>query len=429
MAVAYAFAVNMGGTTVPTPLYPLYQRDLGVSGLMVTVVFAMYALGVIAALVWFGRASDHVGRRPVLRWGLALSAASGVVFLAANGVAGLLVGRLLSGLSAGLFAGTATAALVDLVTADRRPWATLVATAVSMGGLGTGPVLSGVLAEWVPWPLRLSFAVHLGLLAVAACGLYLIPEPMKVRPANDTDASRGAPAQARPHTACVAGEPSQQSGGAPAQARPKRGLSGRGTQPAQQRPRVPDDLRVPFVAAATAGFAGFAVLGLFGAVAPGFLATVLDLHNRALAGVVVGLVFAGSLIGQVLCGRTSAPAALPRGCWLLVAGLAAVAAALAFRQLAFLVAGGVVAGVGQGLVFRAGLTSMTVLSPPERRGEVASALYVVYYLALAVPIVGLGLVSRVLDLRTAGLVFSVAVGALALGARWQLAHVERPAPT
>src|SRR5947209_19608622 len=96
---AYAFAVTMLGTTLPTPLYSLYQRRFGFSELMITVIFATYAAGVIAALLLFGRLSDEVGRRPVLIGGLLLSAASAVVFLLANGLGLLLVGRVLSGLS------------------------------------------------------------------------------------------------------------------------------------------------------------------------------------------------------------------------------------------------------------------------------------------------------------------------------------------
>src|SRR5205807_4344559 len=109
---AYAFAVTMLGTTLPTPLYPLYRVRFGFSELMITVIFAIYASGVIVALVLVGRLSDEIGRRPVLLPGLAFSALSAVVFLLAQGLVPLLVGRVLSGFSAGTFTGTATATLV-----------------------------------------------------------------------------------------------------------------------------------------------------------------------------------------------------------------------------------------------------------------------------------------------------------------------------
>src|SRR5947209_17020964 len=108
---AYAFAVTMLGTTLPTPLYTLYRERFGFSELMITVIFATYAAGVIAALLMVGRLSDEIGRRPVLLPGLALSALSAVCFLLANSLVPLLAGRVLSGLSAGIFTGTATATL------------------------------------------------------------------------------------------------------------------------------------------------------------------------------------------------------------------------------------------------------------------------------------------------------------------------------
>jgi MFS family permease len=146
-ATAYAFAAAMVGTTLPTPLYALYQRRYGFSELIITVIFGVYALGVIAALLLAGRLSDAVGRRPVLLAGLLLSALSAVAFLLANGLALLIVGRILSGLSAGVFTGTATATLVDLHGAERAGRATLVAAVANMGGLGSGPLLSAALAS------------------------------------------------------------------------------------------------------------------------------------------------------------------------------------------------------------------------------------------------------------------------------------------
>ncbi|WP_007520344.1 MFS transporter, partial [Pseudofrankia saprophytica] len=173
---AYAFVVTMAGTTLPTPLYPAYRAEFGFSQLMVTVIFATYAIGVIAALLLFGRLSDRVGRRAVLLPGLVASAASAVVFLLAGGLPELLAGRLLSGLSAGIFTGTATATIVDLAAPGRAGRAALVATVANIGGLGCGPVVAGLVARFGEHPLRLTFVVDLALLVLAALGVLLLPE-------------------------------------------------------------------------------------------------------------------------------------------------------------------------------------------------------------------------------------------------------------
>jgi MFS family permease len=179
--VVYAFAVVMLGTTLPTPLYPLYEMTFGASPTVITTIFSTYAVGVIAALLLVGRLSDEIGRRPVLLPGLACSAASAVVFLLAHGVAEIYAGRILSGLSAGIFTGTATAAILDLAPDDRRGFATTVAVACNIFGLACGPLIAGVLAEWAPAPLRLPYAVDLVLLAPAVVGVLLAPETVRRR--------------------------------------------------------------------------------------------------------------------------------------------------------------------------------------------------------------------------------------------------------
>ena len=113
LRVAAAFLVTMVGTTMPTPLYPLYEQRFGFGSLVVTVVFATYAVGVGTALVVLGGLSDRIGRRPVLLLGLVFALLSSLVFLIPVEPA-LFVGRLLSGLSAGIFTGTATATIIDL---------------------------------------------------------------------------------------------------------------------------------------------------------------------------------------------------------------------------------------------------------------------------------------------------------------------------
>jgi MFS family permease len=365
--VALTLAVAMLSTTLPTPLYALYRERFGLSELLITVIFATYATGVIASLLLFGRLSDQIGRRRVLLPGLVLSALSAAAFLLANGLALLIVGRILSGLSAGIFTGTATATLVDLASAERRARATLVATIANIGGLGCGPLLAGVLSQWAPSPLRLTFSVDLALLVPAAIGIYAMPEPVA-----PTSIPRLRP----------------------------------------QALTIPRELRTTFRQAALAAFAGAAVLGLFTAVAPAFLGQELGVTSRAAVGLVVFAVFAASAVGQTLLELLRESVAMAGGCLALVVGMAALALGLAFSSLALLVLGGVIAGLGQGLTFRAGLAAVNAGAPAGRRAEVAASYFVVLYVALAIPVIGEGVLARVTGLRTAGLLFAGVVAAL-----------------
>ena len=130
----------MVGTTLPTPMYALYAEHMHFAVLTTTVIYATYAGGVLFALLVFGRWSDAIGRRPVLLAGVVFALASAVVFLLADSVPLLLVGRVLSGLSAGIFTGTATAAVIEAAPPAWRTRAAAVATVANIGGLGAGPV-------------------------------------------------------------------------------------------------------------------------------------------------------------------------------------------------------------------------------------------------------------------------------------------------
>jgi|SRR5579884_1736381 len=368
LAVTYAFTVTMLGTTLPTPLYALYRPRFGFSELMITIIYATYAAGVIAALVLFGRLSDDIGRRRTLLPGLAFSGLSAGAFLLAQGLPLLLVGRLISGLSAGIFTGTATAALVDFAAPERRERATLVATMANMGGLGLGPLVAGALIQWVGLRLRLTFWVDLALLVPAAAAIWLMSDP----------ATPSGRLRLRPQ-----------------------GLT------------VPHEMRATFVRASLAGFAGFAVLGLFTAVSPAFLAEILHRRSHILLGAIVFAVFAASTAGQVAQARVPGTVALPAGCGGLIVGMGLLALGLGLASLALLVIGGVTAGFNQGLSFRAALAALNAEAPEDRRAAVASSFFVVAYVALSIPVIGVGLLTQAAGLRVAGYVFTGAVAVLA----------------
>ncbi|MGH3744830.1 MAG: MFS transporter [Mycobacteriales bacterium] len=376
--VGFAFAVTMFGTTLPTPLYPLYRKQIGFSDLTITVIYAVYAVGVLVALLLLGELSDRIGRRPVLLAGVGLSALSAVAFIAQGGLPALFLGRVLSGLSAGLFTGTATATMVELAPPEDRPRATLAATVVNMGGLGLGPLLAGLVSQHVGLPLRTIFAVDLVLLVPAALLLLAAPETVTERQ------------RFRLHVTRLA---------------------------------VPAQVRAEFVRGSVIGFAGFVVLGLFSSVIPSALGELLHEHDRGVVGATVFAIFFASIVGQVAVPRLGLARAMPVGCLLLVVGMGIFATALSSHSLALIVLTALVAGFGQGLSFRAGLMLITGPTPPDQRGEVTSAFFTILYVGISIPVVAVGLAARSYGLQHTGMVTAGVVGVLALAT---LASLLRP---
>ncbi|MFD9125451.1 MFS transporter [Kitasatospora sp. NPDC059571] len=383
LGAAGAFAVCMAGTTLPTPLYGLYQEQLGFSELIVTVVFAVYAFGVIGVLLVAGNVSDTVGRRPVLLAGLGFAALSAVCFLLEGGLPFLYAGRLMSGFSAGLFTGTATAYVMELAPPGREGRAAFAATAANMGGLGLGPLVAGVLAQYAPHPLELPFVVHLVLVAIAAGVLFALPETV---------------AGARPVS----------------EARP-------------QLPSLPPEVRRVFVPAGVAAFTGFSLFGVFTSVSPAFLTGSLGVHNRAVIGLIVFSAFFASTVGQLAAGALGVRRALPVGCAVLIVGLALLGGSLLHDELSLLVLSALVGGTGQGLSLRGAVGAVAGAAPPEARGGSLSSLFVVAYTGISVPVIGVGVLTGPIGLEDAGVAFIVCMVVLTAFAGLYL--VRRPVAT
>ncbi len=370
-AIVAAFAVTMIGATLPTPMYGIYQQRFGFSLSMSTVIFAVYAAGVLVALLVTGRWSDAVGRRPLLLGGLGLALLSDLVFLAATDTWVLLVGRVLSGFSAGVYVGTATAAIIESATPAWKDRAALVATVANVGGLGLGPMLAAVLVDFLPWPVQLSFVIHIVLVLGATALVWRAPETVEVEP---------------------------------------------GARLRLRRPTVPGPVRSTFAAASIVGFAGFAVMGLMTAVSPRLVERAVPAAGQVLSVLVVFVLFVASVGSQVVLNQMQLARAVNLGCGLLVLGMVLLAVAIGTDSLALMLVAAVASGAGQGLSFSKGLASVLTRTHPDDRAGVTSAFFVVAYVAISLPVVGDGLASQKWGLGPAGVWFSVAVAGLAVAA-------------
>ena len=307
---------------------------------------------------------------------LGASALSTVVFILAPNVEVLMAARVLSGLSAGLMTGTATAALTELIPAPASRRASLAATAVNMGGLGLGPLIAGLFARYAPHPTTLVFEVYLAVLAAAGLCLLFVPETVRPR------------------------------------RRPALRFAGLG---------IPERGRGEFIAAAAAGFAAFSLLGLFSSLVPGFLGSVLHEDSHAVQGAVV---FGCSRWGPSpsSLARFSSRRVVLAGLGLFLASLGLIVAALAQAAMALFLAGTVVAGAAVGAIFLGSLATANRLAPPGRRGHAVSAFFVACYCGLIIPVVGVGVASEFIGDFAAVLALSILLAALCLFA---LASIAR----
>lgn len=379
MLAAGALLIAMLGTTLPTPLYALYQQQLGFGPTWTTLIFSIYAAGVIAALLLVGSWSDQLGRKPMLLAGLLMGAISAVIFLHTHSIAGLLWGRLFSGFSAGIMTGTATVAIIELAPPGWSRHATLVATAANMLGLGMGPPVAGLTSQFLPEPLRLAFYLHLALLMVAAVGVILIRETVE---------------------------------------RPERLRLG------VQKPSIAPSVRPWFMPAAIAGLAGFSVAGLFTSMVPSIMQQVMGESSGLIIGLTISLLFVSSIVGQALLQALPARLHMTLGCLALIVGMVDLGLSIATGHLTLLVLAGICAGVGQGMVFRAGMAAVTAAAPAHHKAAVTSALFVVFYFSMSLPVIAVGSTVPVFGLPHVGEFFASLVAVVALLAMLSMKRIQ-----
>ena len=333
----------------------------------ITLVFAVYALGVIVSLFLGGHVSDSIGRKAVFVPALLINVTSAVVFMLWPSLTGLIVARIVSGISVGLTTSTATAYLAELHLGARpgEPGrrAQIIATTANLGGIGVGPLVAGILAQYAPDPLVLPYLVFGIAIAVMAVLVAIAPE---------TTLKPEFAVRYRP-----------------------------------QRIAVPTGSRGVFFAATGAGLAAFALFGVFSSLAPSFLAGTMHVPSHAVAGAVAFAAFASGALAQIVLARWETNAMFVRSIPILVVGLGLLITGMWLPNVVLFIIGGVITGAGSGLVFRAALVTAANTAPPAARAEVLSGYFLGAYIGLSVPVIGLGFATMVWPAQDAMLVFVV----------------------
>ncbi|HEY4012840.1 MAG TPA: MFS transporter [Polyangiaceae bacterium] len=359
-------------STIPTPLYPIYEQRFHFSELVVTEIYGSYVCGNLAVLFVLGRVSDQIGRRPATLIAFGFAVAAALFFLGARSAGWLFAARALSGFSAGLGAGTLTAWIAELEPHFDRVRAATVASAGNLGGLAAGSLAGGLLARAAPWPLRTSYVVCLGLIGLAMAVVSATPETVEHPVRRWRDLSL------------------------------------------YPRIGVPKGLRLRFVAPASMAFATFALGGFFGALVPGLVTQRMHVSSVAVVGGVVGVFFGSAAVTAGFVPRTHARTALRCATGLLFVGLVLLIVADAVRSVPVLLAATLAGGGAVAFGYRGSLQAVNEMAPPDRRAEMVSAYLLVCYTANAFPVVGVGLLGRAAGPQAAHVVFAALLAVFGL---------------
>jgi MFS transporter len=376
--VAFAFLIVMAFATLPSPLYGLYRERDDLSAFTITIVYAIWAAGTIAALIAVPGISRRIGRRGVMLTAVATMMGAAAVLAVWKALPGLLIGRFITGIAVGLVAGTATTYLIELYLRRAPSGSPIrprnIGTAINVGALGIGPLVAGCLAAWLRDPLTVPYLLWIALGAIALVGLAAVPET-------------GTPATS-----------------APAEKR---------TAP---RPRIP-------VPAGTATMAAFSANGLFAGLSGLLLAVTFHRPSHALAGLTLFIVFSAGVVSQLATARLRASLMLALGTVSMLVGLVLLVTAvrLSSPSLALFLIGGAFIGAGAGALFKGTTGIVLEAAAPEDRLAMTSQLLIALFVGLSIPVIGAGVaLDQGASASNTVLGFAILVGLGVAGAGWGL---------
>jgi DHA1 family multidrug resistance protein-like MFS transporter len=172
--------ISMLAMGIVSPFLPIYAEDLGASNLEIGLIQASFSIAGIGTLLFVGRWSDRLGRKPFLLIGLTVLTLSSVGLIYADSPLLLIIIRFIQGLGATAHLPIAQAYLGDITPEGGEGRWMGYFNAVMFAGLGAGPLLGGLIADAYSIPTTFLLMAILNFLGLVATMIYLKEMPRKV---------------------------------------------------------------------------------------------------------------------------------------------------------------------------------------------------------------------------------------------------------
>ncbi|TWB16128.1 putative MFS family arabinose efflux permease [Rhizobium sp. ERR 1071] len=354
-------ALFLAASSVPTPLYRLYQQAFAFSPVLLTVIFAVYAFSLLAALLIVGSISDHLGRRPVIFASILLNMVAIVLFLMARGSDWLIAARIVQGFATGTAVSSVGAALVDLDPIR----GSITNSLAPLVGMAIGTIGTSLLIQFAPAPTVLVYIVTLALLALQAALLWLMPET--------TSRRAGVLASLKPEVA------------------------------------VPQQARRTLLALTPINIAVWALAGFYLSLVPSLVTATTGSTAPLVGGSVVAALTISGAAAVFLLRKKSAVTIMKFGIPTMSFGILTIIAGMHAAEVSILALGTLIAGSGFGAAFLGTVRSIMPLAKPDERAGLLSAFYIQSYLAFSVPTILAGFLSKALGFAEAADIYAAAI--------------------
>jgi predicted MFS family arabinose efflux permease len=364
-----AFAGVTLAAGAPTPLLVLFEHQWGFHAGILTIAFAIYAFGLLLALLVVGSLSDYIGRRPVLIGALSVQLLAMVMFFFASNIGWVIAARAVQGLATGAAFSAFTAALVELAPPRHKELGAVIGSVAPAGGLGLGALLTGAAIQFTGSPAKIVFAALALVTSLGIAVATLTDETVSRRP--------GAVRALRPELS------------------------------------IPRPAAREFVAAVPVQVGAWMFVGLFLGLVPTIVRGVFDIDSGMVSGAAVFAEPGAAAVAALFVRRISPRGSAQSGGAEIVVGVVLVVVALAARVLPLLIFGGVVGGVGWGSSYSGSLRTLSPLAEPDQRAGLFAAVFTVAYLAFGAPVVIAGQLIPRAGLSSTAIAYCVATGVIA----------------
>ena len=359
----------MVGASAPSPFYPVLAQEIGFEAIVISAVFAVYAVALLLTLLTAGSLSDHVGRRPVVIAGFLLLAGSMFLFWHADAVAMLFLARILQGVASGLLISALSATVLDFAPGGRAGIAALW-NALSPGiGLALGALVAAVVLDVSGEALLDVFAPLSSAYILLAALFFLVPETAPRKPGVWASLSF--------------------------------------------RLSIPPAIRADFWRGAPAVIAGWATGGLFLSLGANIVRGELGGEAHVWQGLGVVLLAGVGAVTAFVLRKIAARSMVLFGTSALAVGTMLSLIALGVGSLPFYLVAAAVTGMGFGTAFSGVVASLAPRIPATQRADTFAVIYLLAYLAFGVPAVIAGALVGVVGLEAVCIGYGVVVIVLA----------------
>ncbi len=351
------FAI-MVASNIPTPIYALYAVKFNFGSLAITEVFATYVAFLIPSLLFWGQYSDAKGGKIPVVLGIILEIAGIIVFFLAGNISMLFLARALQGLASGAISGPASA-LLFYYRGKSGAFLTSVSTS---SGTAVGPLLGGVMAEYLPFPIRLVYI--LSMIIVIMPAIAVIPLIKKATNRNNFKF---------------------------------------------HFPKLNMDEKNLFILSAASAFVAWTITAFYMSLSPLYIIRLLNVSNIAISGLMVFLMLGIASLMQFSSMRQSIYSSMIIGIVSLILAIVFIIISLPIKSIAIFILGTAMAGIGQGYTFAGATREVRTIAPPLKMGDTLSNYYIVIYFGVGVPIIVLGFLDTISGLFNGILYYGIAL--------------------